>query len=171
MRKYTVSLALTLVLGLSLITPSLAASDTGSLAMYPPYYCTICTAKFQNPESNGNLRLVVNASPSAARKLVGPLGFFCDAMDLIGADFLNGICTAVSHIEDFLDYTDGQMRLCIRLYDAGTNEFVWEGVMKNGDTIFLGNDHPDGYRIECKAYNSTLPFVRLEVMDNLDLIM
>ena len=171
MKKRMVSLILAcaLVLPALLVTPASAASDTGPLTQIPPYYDTICTASFQNPEHDGRLSLTVHGSGPMSRKLLGSLNSFCDAMSLLGFDFLDGICKVASHGEDILDYLDSQMSVNVCLIDVATDKCVWEGVLKNGDIIYLGNDHPAGYRIKCKPCNHEQTLVRIEVLENLDL--
>lgn len=169
MKKRIISIVLALVFAASLVTPALAASNTGEPKQYGPFYLTIATATFQNAEYGGNLHLTLEASPRASRALLGPLNMFCNVISLLGVSGFDPVCMAADHLEDALDYADSLMRVWIRLLDAETGKVVWEGVMKNGDTIYLGNDHPAGYHVQCKSHQSTIPFVSLEVLDNLEL--
>lgn len=175
MKKRMISFALALLLIASITSTACAATDTGKRALYGPTYQEITTATFIDQGCDGRLLLSLSSSPDATAELIDGLSFVCNIVGAVNfgsfslSSFFPG-CDYVDLGEKFYKYVDKTMRLDIRLTDAGTGDFIWEGTMKDGDVIFLGNDHPTGYRIECKSHGTSLfPWVKLQVLENLDI--
>lgn len=174
MKKQITSLILALILALSLTTPALAASNAEKFNVYGPDYKDITTANFIDHKSNGRLLLSLSSGPPVTAELLDNLDFVCNIIGAIniGPFSLSSYIPGCDYIDlggKFNKYVDKTMKLNVRLLDAVSGDFVWEGIMRDGDIIFLGNDHPSGYRIQCKAYGASLPWVKLQVLENLDI--
>lgn len=173
MKKRLTSLVLILVFVTSLTTPAMAASDTGE---YKPLWGTleadICTATFIDPEKGGNLLLSLSSVPDASIEIMDELSFVCSIANHIGFGSWNiGSILGCDYVDlggKFYRHVNTKLEVDVRLFDAATGDFVWEGPMKDGDIIYLGNDHPSGYIIKCKPHYFSYPFVKLVVLDNLE---
>ena len=78
---------------------------------------------------------------------------------------------AVNAVTKFYKYVNKGMSVKVKLTDAGSGADVWEGTLKDGDLIHLGNDHPDGYKIYFKINGIATQqvFVKLKVLKNLEI--
>lgn len=173
MKKRLTSLALILVFVVSLAAPAMAASDTGEYKMlFGTLESEICTATFIDPAAGGNLLLSVSSGPDASIEILDGLSFVCSIANniTIGPWNIGSLfgCDYVDLGGKFYRRVSANLEVDVRLFDAGTGDFVWEGPMKDGDVIYLGNDHPSGYIIKCKPHFLSYPFVKLVVLDNLE---
>lgn len=170
MKKRLTSFALILILIATLTTPVMAASDTGE---YKPVWGTsafesyICTATFIDPEKGGNLLLSVASGSDATIEILNGLSFGCNIANYIGLGSIFG-CDYVDLGGKFYHLVSKSLIVDVCLLDAGTGDFVWEGPMKDGDIIYLGNDHPSGYIIKCRPHSWSYSFVKMVVLDNLE---
>lgn len=175
MKKRLTSFALILVLIVTLTTPAMAASDTGE---YKPVWGTrtlesyICTATFIDPGKGGNLLLSVASGSDATIEILDGLSFVCSIANHIGFGSWNiGSILGCDYVDlggKFYRHVSKSLIVDVRLFDAGTGDLVWEGPMKDGDIIYLGNDHPSGYIIKCRPHSWSYSFVKMVVLDNLE---
>lgn len=171
MKKRLIGLVLALTLVASISTPAMAVSDTGSYRLLMgTLESEICTATFIDSGKGGNLLLSLSSIPDASIVIMDKLSFVCEVANniSIGPIDIGSIlgCNYVDLGDKFYRHVDTRLVVDVRLFDAGTGDFVWEGPMKDGDIIYLGNDHPSGYIIRCRPHFNSLPFVKLVVLDN-----
>jgi len=168
MKKRLASLTITLVLAMTLVSPAKAASDTGDYRIFAGMNEDyLCTATLIDPGKDGNLLLSISSVPNASIEIIDKISLVCNVANFFGAGSLFG-CDYVDLGDKFYRHVDTLLEVDICLFDAKTGDFVWEGPMKDGDIIRLGNDHPSGYIIKCKPHFLSLPFVKLIVLDNLE---
>lgn len=118
----------------------------------------------------GTIVLTVSSSPDATYTLFDAIqNTYCKASNLpVIGDLLPG-CEYVDFGEDFLHYVDNGMEVRMLLKEPGTGSIIGDPngyTMKDGQVIWLGNDHA-AYEIWFRQKNSmSFAFVRLALGDN-----
>jgi hypothetical protein len=166
---YCIILVLFLVSGIS--TTALAATATKGYSLVGPNYTKWCSAVFLDNNNSGNILLSVSCGSDATISLLDELNGFCAAVDFFNLGELMPGCGYVDIGDKFYKYVSRNMSVKVKLTDAETDEKIWEGSLKDGDLIYLGNDHKNGYNIYFKQ-NGMSNFgahVYLQVLNNLDL--
>ena len=99
--------------------------------------------------------------PDAGSNILDELSFMC-SIPFIG-DKIPG-CQYVDWGEKLLAVMP-DVRYSVRLTDAETGDFVWEGELTSGqDDLYLGDDH-SSYKVEMKPTSGIIHFVYLARKD------
>lgn len=99
--------------------------------------------------------------PDAGSNILDELSFMC-SIPIIG-DKIPG-CQYVDWGEKLLAVMP-DVRYSVRLTDAETGDFVWEGELTSGqDDLYLGDDH-SSYKVEMKPTSGIIHFVYLARKD------
>lgn len=120
-----------------------------------------CSATFRNSSKGGSMLLSVSSSPEATDMLIDKLSGVCSVFGWIPG------CDYVDYGERFYRYVERGMRVKVRLRDLADDSIIWEGTLKDGDMIYLGPDHPNGYIVEFKSSSAAPTFISLQEYDNL----
>lgn len=135
-------------------------------ALYSTFYSEVGTAYFVDPNKDAYILLSVSNSPDATVQILDQLDMFCSATDFVGLSVPG--CDYVEFADKFYKYTNKGMQIDVLYKDAVTGDKIWEGTLSDGDIMYLGNDHPNGYRIYLKAHGFTLPWAQLVMLENVD---
>lgn len=157
--KKIVAVIISLICVISTSSAVFADTDRG---LYANVYSEVGTAYFTDPSKPAYILLSVSTSPDVSVQLLERLDAYCVVSDFVK---IPG-CEFVDKANKFYKYTNKGMKIDLLYKDAITGEIIWEGTLQDGDTLYLGTDHPNGYRIFMKAHGISYPWAKLIMLDN-----
>lgn len=159
--KKIVAAVISLVLIVS--TSNIVFADTNR-GLYAPYYSEVGTAYFTDPSKPAYILLSVSNSPDATVQMLDQLDLFCKVSDWLQIKMPG--CEYVDIAGKFYKYTNKGMQIDLLFKDPVTGDKIWADTLKDGDIIYLGTDHPNGYQIYMKAHGRDYPWAQLVMLDN-----
>lgn len=166
MKRTFVAVTLVLALTFSLVAFSANADTLNKHELFGPTYSKAGTVYFEDTSKPAYLLLSLSGSPDATAQILSALDWFCTTVDYLNiSDFVPG-CSYVEAGNKFYKYVDKGMEVDVLYTDPVTGSEIWHGTLKDGDILYLGNDHPNGYTISFKCHGISYPFVQLILLDN-----
>lgn len=140
--RSAVTLMLALCIVCSIAQPALAASTKPNVKYTTTNPVGVKT--YMGTYKPGTLLISTSRVSSVGDNILDSLSIVCRVVKkLPGCSFVQ--------LADWYVSVKPDVRYQVWLYDAGNGKLVWNGYLNSGHDMYLGNDHPDGYKVYIAA--------------------